>query len=658
MPHQISSPPSILTTQSPAFAEQPSRAGQTITRGFEQMATARPDSVALVFGLEQITYEALNRRANQLARYLRQLNLDSSSAGPFVAIYLDRSPGLIVAILAVLKAGWAYLPIDSRYPPTRALEMVEDARPIAILSAESLIPRLADDLRFSLAPVISIDKLESELASQSCNNLPPSSDPDSLAYLMYTSGSTGKPKGVMVTHRNVIRLLEQTHPWFGFNNQDVWTLFHSVAFDFSVWEIWGCLLTGGKLVIVTFETSRSPSDFRELLLSEGVTVLNQTPSAFSLLLQAEVSCTSKLDHLRFIIFGGERLEYSMLQPWFRRYDDTSPQLINMYGITETTVHVTYRQVTKFDAESAHESLIGVPIPDLQLHILDDSGNQVPIGGIGEIYVGGAGVTNGYLNRPELNRDRFVSNPLTPTSTARLYKTGDLARVRPDGEIVYLGRNDSQVKINGFRIELGEIECALAKVEGVAQCAATAIQDRSGTPALAVYYVVTPGSSHSPSSLGKHLSQVLPAHMRPSFYVQLDALPLTSNGKLDRAVLPRPAIAPVDASLLTSRQNLSDTETVVNKIWCDLLGAIAVDCDANLFDIGATSLLFIQAHTRIRTTLNLQFSITWMFEYPTVRSLATRLSTIDISAPSADRHQTRAQQQRGAFARVRMARSGI
>jgi amino acid adenylation domain-containing protein len=653
MPHQIPSP---LTK---ATSARSSNLSLTIALAYERIAAARPDSVALVFGNDEITYEELNSRANRIARYLLRGHLESKSRKSFIAVYFDRSPDMVTAMLAILKAGWAYLPIDSTYPAARILEMVEDACPIAILTSAALATRLGHELNSLSVPIVAIDKLDAELAQQSDNNLSPQSEADDLAYLMYTSGSTGKPKGVMVTHRNVIRLLEQTNPWFGFSHKDVWTLFHSIAFDFSVWEIWGCLLTGGRLIIVTFETSRSPDDFRELLRSQRVTVLNQTPSAFSLLLQSEAGCASKLEHLRFIVFGGERLEYRMLLPWFERYADTAPQLVNMYGITETTVHVTYRKVTALDAKSTKESLIGVPIPDLQLHVLDESCNPVASGDIGEIYVGGGGVTSGYLNRPELTRERFVPDPFSQLEDARLYRTGDLARLRSDGEIVYLGRNDNQVKINGFRIELGEIETALAQCHGLSQSAVSAIQDGNGNQRLAAYYVVAHGASHTSRSLSTHLSERLPAHMRPSFYVRLDALPLTHNGKLDRTALPQPDSQPIGITIRKPLHldNLTEMERLVTEVWCDLLGAASVDRNENLFDIGATSLLLIQAHSRLRTRLNRQFSVTWMFEYPTVRSLADRLSTDAPTAPSANLLQERAQQQRNAFARARAARFG-
>src|SRR6185295_9636152 len=287
------------------------------------------------------------------------------------------------------------------------------------------------------------------LRSQPTTNPALLGTPDVLAYVIFTSGSTGQPKGVLITHRNVVRLFRATDHWFRFKPQDVWTLFHSYAFDFSVWEIWGALLYGGRLVVVPYQVSRSPEAFCELLSREQVTVLNQTPSAFRQLIQAEetVQLPRKLA-LRLVIFGGEALELQSLKPWFERHGDQRPQLVNMYGITETTVHVTYRPLSKQDAVHAASSRIGIPIPDLEVYVLDRELNPVPFGIPGEMYVGGAGLARNYLNRPELTAERFVPNPFTEQPGERLYKTGDLVRVVA-GELEYLGRIDQQVKIRGF-----------------------------------------------------------------------------------------------------------------------------------------------------------------------------------------------------------------
>jgi amino acid adenylation domain-containing protein len=620
---------------------------------FEGVAGANPDKVAIVCENVSLTYGILNDRANYLARHLRGLGVRADS---FVAIYLDRSPEMLVAMLGILKAGGAYLPIDSMYPAARVLEMLEDAKPIAILTSGLLVAELSEQIAELSVSIVEMEDLL-DGTSIGLGNPPLAAAADDLAYMIYTSGSTGKPKGVMVTHSNVVRLLTQTDQWFHFDSNDVWTMFHSIAFDFSVWEIWGCLLTGGRLVIVPFAVSRSPRDFYDLLSAEKVTVLNQTPSAFFMLVQVEQDAAPLPLHLRFVIFGGEALLYRKLAPWLQRHGDTTPQLINMYGITETTVHVTYRPIKASEAESVQESLIGVPIPDLQIHLLDASGQPAAAGEMGEIYVGGGGVSRGYHNRPQLNLERFVPDSFAHSPGARLYRTGDLARVRLDGELVYLGRNDSQVKINGFRIELGEIEAAMAAAPGVQQSCVVVQTDRDGTARLAAYFVAAPGTELTASFFGKFFAERMPAHMRPSSYTRLKELPLTVNGKLDTSALPAPSMA-MAGGVREDRmpQSLSETETQVARVFTDTLDLRRIGLDDNFFDCGGTSLLLIRAHLRLQAQFERPIPVTLMFECPTVRSLAKRLAT-DKPAPSAiNAVQQQARKTRDAFARVRAAKS--
>jgi amino acid adenylation domain-containing protein len=618
---------------------------------FERVAAVNADRVAIVCGNVSLTYGSLNDQANYVARHLRELGVGADS---FVAIYLDRSPEMLIAILGVLKAGGAYVPIDSMYPAARVLEMLEDARPIAILTSESLVTELAERIEELSLSIVEIGQL---LAGGSAGLANPTvtTGGDDLAYMIYTSGSTGKPKGVMVTHRNVVRLLTQTEQWFHFNSNDVWTMFHSIAFDFSVWEIWGCLLTGGRLVIVPFAVSRSPRDFYDLLSAEKVTVLNQTPSAFSMLVQVEQNASVLPLHLRFVIFGGEALQYRKLAPWFTRHGDATPQLINMYGITETTVHVTYRAIRASEAELVEESLIGVPIPDLQIHLLDTAGKPVVTGEIGEIYVGGGGVSRGYHKRPQLNEERFLPDPFAHLPGARLYRTGDLARLRPDGELVYLGRNDSQVKINGFRIELGEVEATMAAVPGVQQSCVVARTDGDGPARLAAYFVPAPGAELTASFFGRVFSERMPAHMRPSSYTRLKELPLTVNGKLDAGALPAPSMRMGGQEDGVAR-SLSEAESQIARVFTDTLNLRRIGLDDNFFDCGGTSLLLIGAHLRLQAQFERQIPVTLMFECPTVRSLTKRLSAETPAAPAINAIQQQARKTRDAFARVRAAKS--
>ncbi|MCI0595646.1 MAG: AMP-binding protein, partial [candidate division Zixibacteria bacterium] len=336
--------------------------------------------------------------------------------------------------------------------------------------------------------------------------------------------------------------------WFWFTENDVWTLFHSYAFDFSVWEIWGALFFGGRLVIVPYLVSRSPEAFHELLVNEGVTVLNQTPSAFRQLIRAdEQSCRSNELALRYVIFGGEALDFSSLRPWIEKHGDQTPKLINMYGITETTVHVTYRPLTADDVYQNRGSLIGQPIPDLQVYILDQHQQPLPVGVAGEMYVGGAGVARGYRNHPELTAEKFITNPTRNTQHAirntqyasRLYKTGDLARRLANGDLEYLGRIDSQVKIRGYRIELGEIQAALAEHPAVNEAVVIVREDEPGNKRLAAYMIKKPGQSLETVDFNEFLKKRLPNYMIPAAYVEMKTFPLTTNGKLDQKALPAP-----------------------------------------------------------------------------------------------------------------------
>ncbi|KAG0199513.1 hypothetical protein BGX31_004274, partial [Mortierella sp. GBA43] len=374
----------------------------------------------------------------------------------------------------------------------------------------------------------------------------PGLDVHHLAYVLYTSGSTGKPKGVMVEHANVSRLFSSTDGWFKFNEKDTWTLLHSYGFDFSVWEMWGALRYGGRLLIVSQDTVRSPRDLYRMICEEGVTVLNMTPSAFRSIIGEHTQDGLK-DKLRYVIFGGEALSPATLQPWFATHGDETPLIVNMYGITETTVHVTYRPMTLSDCSLA-VSPVGQRIPDLRVYVLDKYNQPVPIGAVGELHVGGAGVTRGYLNRSELTAERFIPDPFVDGPNARMYKTGDLARLLPDGSLVYLGRNDHQVKIRGFRIELGEIEARLLDHALVSEAVVVAIGDENNKRLVA--YVVTPrdeeaeenmdgGQTQLAMTLRSHLVQCLPQYMVPSAFVRMDAFPLNANGKLDLRALPDP-----------------------------------------------------------------------------------------------------------------------
>jgi amino acid adenylation domain-containing protein len=558
----------------------------TIDALFARQAASTPDAVAVTCADVRLTYRDLEARANQLARFMQTRGV---TPGSLVAVSMERSVEMIVAFLAILKAGAGYLPIDSSYPLERLAMIFADARPVMLLTQE----RLVESLPKTEATVVCVDRDWPAIAREDAGPLDRTGRPETNAYVIYTSGSTGKPKGVMVSHHNVVRLLEATAPWFGFGPTDVWTLFHSYAFDFSVWEMWGCLLTGGRLVIVPYLVTRSPQEFYDLIAAEQVTVLNQTPAAFYQLIQVEESGYVKPLALRHVIFGGEALNLVNLAPWFARHGDTAPRLVNMYGITETTVHVTYRPLTAADA-SEPRSVIGAPIPDLRLYLLDHKQRPVPPGVVGEIHVGGAGVAKGYLNRDALTAERFLTDPFAG-SGARMYRSGDLARFLNNGDVEYLGRGDSQVKVHGFRIELGEIEAALAQHPSLRQAAVMARRDGPGEQKLVAYVVAKPGTQAAGSALKEFLEAKLPAHMIPYAYVPMDALPLTVNGKVDWKQLPAPDLGAAQAREYVAPR--TPQEAILADILAEVLRLKRVGVTDNLFELGADSLHVFQITSR-------------------------------------------------------------
>ena len=399
----------------------PPASGECLHDRFAAQARRTPDAVAVSCGEKSLSYRALDLLSNRLARRLRD-----AGAGPesLVGLCAERSLELIVGILGILKAGGAYVPLDPSSPADRLQFQLDDSGAKILLAQHQLVSRLPN----FAGQVVSLDPVPEIVSEPDVESLDACGSPLNLAYVIYTSGSTGTPKGVAVTHANVIRLFTATEHWFHFNQRDVFTLFHSFAFDFSVWEIWGALLYGGRLVIVPYWVSRSPETFHNLLRAERVTVLNQTPSAFRQLVRVDERAED-LD-LRLVIFGGEALELQSLRPWFNRHDHAACRLVNMYGITETTVHVTYRPITPADLEDCvGTSPIGRAIPDLKLYALDENMQPVPPGAVGEAYVGGEGLARGYLGRPGLTAERFVPDPFATRPGGRLYRSGDLVRLK-------------------------------------------------------------------------------------------------------------------------------------------------------------------------------------------------------------------------------------
>jgi amino acid adenylation domain-containing protein len=475
-----------------------------------------------------------------------------------------------------------------------------------------------------------------------------------LAYVIYTSGSTGRPKGVLVTHENVTSLLEATQVHFAFTENDVWTFFHSYAFDFSVWEIWGALAYGGKLVIVPYWISRSAEAFHRLLVSEQVTVLNQTPSAFRQLMAADEAAGDEVAlKLRLVIFGGETLELQSLRLWFARHGDQKPRLVNMFGITETTVHVTYRALTAADLELAASSVIGRALECLQIYVVDGRGQPVPIGVSGEICVGGTGLARGYLNRAELTAERFVPNPFATRAGARLYKSGDRARFLPNGDIEYLGRIDQQVKVRGFRIELGEIESVLSSHPEITVSIVLVQQDKQGEKRLVAYLVCE--NKPATSALRSYLREKLPEYMVPQAFVSLPALPLTSNGKVDRQVLQAMKFEVEHGQYVPPR---NEVERIITDIWQDVLGVQRIGIHDNFFDLGGQSILLLKVQRKMQDAFQHEISLIDLFKYPTINLLAERLKREPdavVELPSFQRSFDRAATRRELVSRQREVR---
>jgi len=601
---------------------------------FEQQVQRTPEAIALAYEDQSLSYDQLNRKANRLAHQLIKLGIHPDDR---VAICVERSLEMVIGVLGILKAGAAYVPLDPSYPEERLAYMLTDCAPVAILIHQSLLDRIFNR-ELVTAPIILLDTQghsniekpeEPHEVYYDSNPIPFSLNNQRLAYVIYTSGSTGQPKGVMVTHANVTRLFAATNEQFKFNATDCWTLFHSFAFDFSVWELWGALLYGGRLVVVPYTTSRNPDAFFQLVCREQVTVLNQTPSAFRQLVAAQTQNPCK-HGLRYIIFGGEALEFQSLTPWLELNEPDRTKLINMYGITETTVHVTYRLLTRQDIETGLASNIGKPISDLQMYILDEYGHPVPIGVSGEIYIGGDGVARGYLNRPELTNERFINNPFRDLDnqvghlvSARLYKTGDTGRWMEDGSVEYLGRNDFQVKIRGFRIELGEIESRLLQHPAIKEAAVLVIDDKTNDKYLVAYVVNHADDQPNIGSLKTFLKEVLPDYMIPAAFVFLEALPLTVNGKLDRKSLTTQGtqgrqhneyIAPRD-----------EVEEAIAAIWQQILGIEKIGIHDDFFDLGGHSLSAVQIITTLKKNYAIEVPVRTLFDAPTIAEFVDRIA---------------------------------
>ncbi|MFG2509316.1 amino acid adenylation domain-containing protein [Streptomyces rubiginosohelvolus] len=545
-----------------------------IDEAFAAQVAARPDAPALTAGSTTLSYAELNARAEALADGLYAHGV---RPGDLVGLCLPRSTDLVAAMLAVLKADAVHVPLDPEHPADRRERTARDA-----------------GVRLTVEDPVTLTGHPPRPAA-------PGGEPGSPAYVIHTSGSTGRPKGVVVPHGNVTALVAAVREDFGLSPDDTWTCFHSAAFDFSVWEIWGALLTGGRLVVVDHWTTRSPEDFHALLVRERVSVLSQTPSAFTQLAAADRAAQEAVA-ARLVVLGGEPLDARPLLDWFDRHPEDRCRLVNMYGITETTVHVTAATVTRREALAGSRS-VGRPLPGWSVRVLDAHGRPVPPGAPGEIVVGGAGVALGYLNRPALTAGRFVPDPLDPAGR-RLYRSGDLGRLLPDGTLEHLGRIDDQVKVRGFRIEPGEIRHVLLEDPAVSAAAVTVTGGDAGDAAavrIDAYVVPAPGAGDDPGPVRERAARLLPPHMVPATVTVLPALPLTANGKLDPARLPAPGTSrdPVTAPAPAAAAHEAGPAAALAAIWCDVLGVEAIGPDDDFWDLGGNSLYAIRIGTLAR-----------------------------------------------------------
>lgn len=588
---------------------------------FAERARVGGDRIAVTHQSESITYRALDAEATRLAHRLR-----AAGVGPedVVGILLDRSIAWIVSIIGVLRAGGAYLPLDPSYPDERIALLLADAGAGWVVADDSLARRCPSGVQW-------IDPSEGS-DCEAPEAIEPRATPANLAYVIYTSGSSGTPKGVEICHQQVSSLLSSCSEVIDTGPEDVWALFHAFTFDFSVWEIWGALLHGGRLVIVSDKVRRDPEAFHGLIASEGVTVLSQTPSAFRRLIDAEQRLGPAGPLLRWVIFGGEALDLSILEPWYARRGGGGPVLVNMYGITETTVHVTARTIALRDVRRGQGSVIGVPLSRWHVLLLDSRQQPVPPGILGEMFVGGLGVARGYRRRQDLTAERFVPHPTVPG--ARLYRSGDLARRLPTGELIYQGRADEQLKIRGFRVEPGEIVTVLCRHADVAEALVIGSEVEDGDRRLVAFVKWRSGALQDPERLRELLRSALPEHMLPSSFVALDHFPLTPNGKIDRRSLPAATGERTERSRSVYIAPSGLTEKVLSNAWAAVLGLERVGIDDNFFALGGDSLVSVRMLTYCRSE-GLSFKLALLFDHQTVRELAAAIDAAEPVGSTAD-----------------------
>ncbi|MFJ8716846.1 amino acid adenylation domain-containing protein [Streptomyces violaceus] len=592
----------------------PAAAADTLHTWFARQAARSPRATALTAGGTSMSYAELHESARHIAARLVAAGV---RPGDLVPVLVPRSQ-VVPAILGVLMTGAAYVPLDPRYPDTRLASLAERVGAGVIVTDDELVVRAKAWYAGSFV-------LVGDAADPDCPAPSVEVAPDDLAYVMFTSGSTGTPKGVKITHHNVTRLMAETSAIYDLGPDDVWTMLHSYAFDFSVWEMWGALLFGGRLLVVEDDEARAPDELLDLIDREGVTVLSQTPSALAALAGSDELRPAGLDRLRLIVLGGERLDPATLGGWFARRGDEQPRVVNMYGITETTVHVTYCPITAQHAAADAGSPIGVPLPDLDVSLRDEDGAPTPVGEVGEIWVSGPGLARGYFDDDDATARAFRMAAWGSDDHRRTYLSGDLARADGDGRLFYVGRRDEQVKVRGYRVELGEVGAALKSHPDVIDaCVATDTGDSVGSRLLA-WATVRPGGPGT-DGLRAFLADRLPGHMVPNELRTVDSMPLTPNGKVDRKAL-------LEQARTTSRtagpapqddHRVDSLQAAVAGIWAEELGVPEVGLGDDFFDLGGHSLLVANVIRRTRKEIGAQVGARALFQAPRLADFVARV----------------------------------
>lgn len=600
---------------------------------FSQTAKAYPLRDALTFEGKSYNYRTAEAYSNQWAKYIRNKYKEvygvDMPRDTLVGLCVDRNEDMIFGMLGILKAGAAYVPIDPKYPKERIDYIISDSK-VPLLLTHHVHDHL--NLNINSKHVIYMDTAVDEFSALDSESLPQYAYPEDTAYVLYTSGSTGRPKGVSVTHENIICLFESLKREFILTSNDVWSLFHTFCFDISVWEIWGAFLFGGRLIVIPYESSRDPKQFYQILKDEHVTVLTQTASAFQMLINEDLSHDYKLKDLRYVGFVGESLKVSILRPWVEKYGVAQPQLVNLYGITETTVYTNYKFIEQKDIDKGRDN-IGWPLQDYSLFIMDEHLKWCPVGIVGEIYIGGRGLARGYLNRDDLTQEKFITDPyanfLGIPENSKLYRTGDLGRWLEDGSVEYLGRKDFQIKLRGFRIELAEIESALGSYDGVSHVVAL-LKGVGDGAYIAAYYTLKPGLIIEKERLLLHLKSFLPEYMVPKVLIELDSFPMTVNGKVDRRILE------VRQDQIVTHEVLmplgSDLERDIASVWAELLkiNINKINANSNFFSLGGNSLLVVKMLTQLNKKLNKEISVRQFIAAPVLNILANSLNCLNYS----------------------------